>query len=200
MLAGVLVALILAVLPQVTPASLSSDEIKKAIAEGNKGKARLQKVHLDSKWADGVELGLYSTPFSRVAAKATQAKQAYRAFGEADVSKEDVAPELQIYIPSRLLSKRTPLDRANVIAIVFTPKKGTEEEKRAAAIQPIRFTQVTDSVMNAFGAQWDGNGMMAGFPLDLLTRDDVELHVVFDRNVRIAGPSGCTDCRAKLAR
>jgi hypothetical protein len=129
---------------------------------------------------------------------ASEAKQKYRQLLAADIPREDLLPELQLYVPSRPVSgAKNEFERANVVAIVFTPRKGSDEEKRAKAVQPVRFSDLEERFQNLFGAEGKGTGMMAAFPLEIL-KNDLELHVVFDGRVEIAGVVGCSDCKAKV--
>jgi hypothetical protein len=101
-------------------------------------------------------------------------------------------------VPSRPVSgAKNQFERANVVAIVLTPRGGSDEAKRAQAVQPLRSSDLEERFQNLFGAEWKGTGMMAAFPIDILKKD-LELPVVFDKRVEIAGAVGCSDCKARI--
>lgn len=149
--------------------------------------------------ADGVFVGVYSTPFSRVVAAARAAKKKFKPFAETDVVPEMLAPEVRVYASSRKpTSGAYDRDIASVEAVVILPKGAKDPSQ---AIQPIRTEEVTDEYKNMLGGEWTGKSMMAAFPLDAL-QEGREILVVYDRKVfktvSIMGHGGCTECRAEI--
>ena len=69
----------------------------------------------------------------------------------------------------------------------------------AAAIQPVRFEEMTSVWQNLFGAEIRTLGMIATFPLSGLS-EDREVHVIYDRpatmGTNAAGGRHCEDCSA----
>jgi len=113
-----------------------------------------------------------TTPFSRVMAARFMAERVYKSFSAADVTPEMIAPELHVYaqpIPSGATA-------INVDAVVITPR-GSKD--RSAAIHPIRAQPLPTEFKNLLGATVDGRGLMAVFPIEVLTPDN-EVRVVYD--------------------
>jgi hypothetical protein len=171
---------------------MTPERVAEAIVAGEKNKAPDGQMWESSGWAWGrAHIATFSTPFMRVAAAARQAKREYRRFTAADVTPEMVAPELHVYA--------WPKADINVQAVIITPRKGNREEKAAAAIHPERFVELPMQFKNLFGAEFDGVGRMAVFPLSAISKDH-EVHVVYNGKVVIGtnqrGPSvTCDDCK-----
>jgi hypothetical protein len=136
----------------------------------------------------GVMIGCFTTPYSRVAAAASAAREAYKPFGEADVTPEMTAPDVHVHAfsfsrqgrPSGGLriggGRRGDLGMVNVVAVVVLPK---DSKDRSKAIQPDRSEEDLGTYQNAYGAQFTGRNLLAVFPLSVLTESN-EVHVVFD--------------------
>jgi hypothetical protein len=176
---------------EMTPA-----KIKEAIAWGESVK-RVELPELISgsgfAWKSQKAVwGTYSTPFMRVAAAANAAKKKYKAFSEADVTPDMIAPELHVMGYAVSLGK---LNVANVENVVITKKK---DKDRSRAIQPTRTEPLSEEYQNLYGAKTEGRSLLAVFPLDVAV-DGNEVHIIYDRKVASAnGTGGCDDCSAEL--
>jgi hypothetical protein len=189
-------AVILAAAPPNAVAQIVTDmtpeRIAEAIAAGEKNKVASGEMWESSGWAWGrAHIATFSTPFMRVAAAARQAKREYRKFTPADVTEDMVAQELHIYA--------WPKADISVQAVVITPRRGNREEKAAASIHSERFIEIPMVFQNLFGAEFEGVGQMAVFPLSALSKDN-EVHVVYSGKVVIGtnrkGPTvTCDDCK-----
>jgi hypothetical protein len=171
---------------------MTPERITEAITAGERNKVSTGEMWESSGWAWGrAHIATFSTPFMRVAAAARQAKREYRKFNAADVTPEMIAPELHVYA--------WPKAAIDVQAVVITPRKGGREEKEARSVHPERFVEIPMAFQNMFGAEFEGVGRMAVFPLSALS-DDHEVHVVYSGSVVIGtnqrGPSVvCIDCK-----
>jgi hypothetical protein len=196
---------------------MTPQDIEKAIRAGEKGDVPSGAISKSSGWSWGsIYLATFSTPYMRVAAASRAAKKAYKKFTPADVTPEMVAPELHVYGWSQMNGNQptqAPLgggalhDSAargavSVSAVVITPKKGKQEEKQAAAIQPLRFEPLPTVWQNLFGARTEAEGMLAVFPLSALSEDN-EVHIVYERPVTMGtnamGGRHCEDCSASFS-
>lgn len=181
------------VVPEMTPAL-----IKEAIALGAKNKGEgcyaLRSVHPIG------PMGCISTPFSRVVGAAQEATQKYKAFTEADVTAEMIAPELRIHAFANTHSRGSVVSVENVI---LRPKgaKGIENVTR-----PLRIEESEGTYRNAMGGEWTGKSMVAAFPIDALD-DDTEVRVIYKEPVCMEGSMGIAigkrprmtaDCGARL--
>jgi hypothetical protein len=136
-------------------------------------------------------VGLISTPFFRIAQSSEWARRRYQRFSEADVTPDMRADELRVHVPP--LRPFTDARILDVEAIVIAP---IGSESLDAVIHPLRTEEFTEEYRNLLGASLEGKGMMASFPLDLLS-EKYELRIVYD------GPYYCgprrrgkhTDCR-----
>lgn len=117
------------VAPQDKPAlaPLTPQQIQEAIAHGQKAKdVSLIPVAIDSKWAmgGGPYIGWASGPWLRVAKASFAAKRKYQPYTAENVDPEDVAPELHVYILSRVSDgAKSAIDRVDVEAIVITRRR-----------------------------------------------------------------------------
>lgn len=173
---------------------MTPERILEAIRAGERGQVPAAGLYESSGWAWGrLHFGYFSTPFMRVAAAARQAKTEYRTLTPAAIPEELLAPELHVYGLAIVDGARV----SNVRTIVITPRRGSREEKFAAAIHPIRMTPIPAVYQNLFGATFHAESQLAVFPLDVLS-DRHEVHVVYDSAVTIgtnrAGGVSCTDC------
>ncbi len=89
-------------------------------------------------------LGVFTTPFLRVAQAAFEAKKQYKVFSAADVSREMLAPVLLVYGFSPADGARI----ASVQSIIVTPKGRHEPE---TAIRPDSSKEVPVEFRNQMG-------------------------------------------------
>lgn len=193
------VASVIALHAQKVVTEMTPPLIAEAIAAGEKGTVADGIITQSSGFSWGsVHIATFSTPFMRVASAARQAKRAYGKFTAGDVTPDMTAPELHVYA----WATGADVNAANVQAVVITPRKGTDAEKEAQAIRPIRFEPIPQTFQNLFGAKADGIGRMAVFPLSALSETN-EVHVVYDRKVTMglnaAGGRHCDDCHAAFS-
>jgi hypothetical protein len=176
--------------------SMTPEAIKAAIDLG--ARKKLPETHLIKTASLGsyrLHVATFSTPYMRVAAAARDAKTTYRAFTEADVTPEMIAPELHIYAWPQMDGP----EAVGVKAVVITPRSGKQEQKAARAIHPIRFEDAPVVFRNWFGASFEGRGRMAVFPLTALSEEN-EVHVIYERRValKVSGSPmvsfSCEDC------
>ena len=99
-----------------------------------------------------------------------EAKRKYREFTAADVTPEMIAPELHIYASSGHLGATT----YDVETIVIMPKG---EEDMPAVVKPLRTEEIGELYRNLLGAEFEGKGMLAVFPLTMFANDH-ELRIV----------------------
>jgi hypothetical protein len=158
---------------------MTPDRIREAIAAGGDSCYGLTRGRKNQ--AMSVFIGCYSTPYSRVAGAAKKAKAAYRPFTEADVTPEMIAPE--VWIAARPQQPRHHPGMVDVVAVVVAPAKSTDT---GAAIQPVRSIEDTATYQNMMGATFQGKGMMAVFPLSILSEEN-EVRVVYDSPVCTEG-------------
>jgi hypothetical protein len=175
---------------------MSPERIREAIAFGRSVKELSPyKIQEKARWSWPPLLGVYTTPFRRVALAANVAKKHYRQFSEADVTPEMIAPEIQIYVPSRSVEGTSI---ANVETIVILPFNSKDKSQ---AVLPKRMNQASEQYKNLFGFIGEGSGMLAAFPLEVW-REDNEVHVVFDRRIPSSQGLGargdCTDCKSRI--
>jgi len=180
--------------PPQAPASVATEPwIAAAVEAGQRGKVPNTKlVHPAGMNSGRVLIGSFSTPFTRVTAAAAAAKRNYKTFTVADVTPDLIAPELHVYA----LSRPWGLEAARIEAVVITPAKGKDEEKRARAIQPLRLEPTPTAFRSLLGVEFEGEHMLAVFPLSALSEAN-EVHIVYAVPVP-GGPNGdvkgCRDC------
>lgn len=175
---------------------MSPDQIREAILLGNKAKdLGAYRIQEKARWSWPPLIGFYTTPFLRIALAANVAKKHYKVFKESDVTKEMLAPEIQVYAPSHATEGA---EIANVETIVLMPSKSKD---RSTAIQPRAISDATEEYKNLFGFSAEGKGKIATFPIDAW-QEGSEIHVVFDHEIpssQGAGKmGGCTDCKSKI--
>lgn len=129
-------------------------------------------------------LGCFTTPYSRVALAAQEARKKYESFTEADVKPELVAPVVEVVaLPQQ---RRFGPGMVNVEAVVIAPVKSKD---RAAAIQPLEREPLDSRYQNMLGATFEARGLVARFPLSVLAAGN-EVRIVYD------GPA-CSDWKNK---
>jgi hypothetical protein len=163
--------------------TLSSAEIDAAIRAGDVSKRYFVRPR-------SLVLGMFSTPFSRVAMAAQDARRQYRPFTAADVTDEMLAPELHVIVPAYSASAG---DIRNVDAVVIAPR-GSKDD--SAVLQPIRSEPMRDEFRTLLGATFEGRGLIAVFPLDVL-REGNELRIVYDIGWNCGAWRG-RDCRVQF--
>lgn len=117
----------------------------------------------------------FTTPFLRVASLAFEAKRDYRSLSTADVPSDVLAPVLEISARPWVIQTTIATNARvkSVRRIVVTGPKGS------APIQPTTEEPLAQTFGNEMGANWQGRGLVAQFPLDVL-RPDAEVHVLYD--------------------
>lgn len=175
---------------------MTPERIREAIALGIKSKElAAYKIQEKARWSWPPVIGVYTTPFMRVALAAHTAKKRYRPFTEVDVTSEMVAPEIHVYAASRPLEGAAI---ANVETIVVLPYNSKDLSQ---AVHPTSVIEASEQYKNLFGFTGEGRGMLATFGLDVW-REENEVHVVFDKEIPSSkGPGargGCTDCRSRI--
>ncbi len=138
-------------------------------------------------------IGVFTTPFSRVVRAAVESRKKYKPFSATDVTPEMVAPDVQVIAPSRP-SMRDEKKIANVVAVVVLPR-GLKDP--GAAIQARTTEEMTETFKNLHGATFEGRGVVATFPLSVVTKEN-DVRVVFDNAVGPGLIQSCTDCSAEL--
>jgi hypothetical protein len=130
--------------------------------------------------------GCFTTPYSRVAQAAQDAKKKYAAFTEADVTPEMLAPGVEVLaLPQQRLFGT---GMVNVEAVVMMPVKSKD---RAAAILSSESVAMDSRYQNLLGATFDAKGIVARFPLSVLTEGNA-VRFVYDGNA-------CSDWKNKPA-
>jgi hypothetical protein len=93
------------------------------------------------------------------------------------------------------------VEAARVEAVVITPAKGKDEEKRARAIQPLRLEATPTAFRNLLGVEFEGEHILAVLPLSALAEAN-DVHVVCAVPVP-GGPDGdvkgCRDCHVTFS-
>jgi len=171
---------------------MTPERIREAIALGARSKAlTAYKIQEKARFSWLPQIGVFTTPFLRVALAAHTAKKRYKPFTETDVTPEMVAPEIHVYAPSR------PLDGAAIASVDTIVVLPLDSKDLSQTVHPIRATDASEQYKNLFGFTGEGRGMLAAFPLNIW-REDNEIHVVFDKEIPSShGPGArgdCTDC------
>lgn len=162
-------ALLLAMTPARAPAQvvveMTPERVREAIQAGTEKEYKSYQIGggISQVWA------MYTTPFSRVAVAATEAKRRYKTLTEADITPEMVAPELEIYAPAFGTRDGRVV---NVHAIVIRPDGG-------GVIQPLREAPIEENFSNAFGRTKTGRSLRAWFPLSAVSASN-EVLIVLD--------------------
>lgn len=134
----------------------------------------------------------FSTPYSRLAAAAREARKRYEKFAEADVTPELLRPGIVEVIawaqPSFVYGRGRTGPPIDVTTVVVAPKKSSD---RSAAILPAERVDLDERYQNLMGAKWEAHGLVARFPITVLVEAN-EVRVVY------AG-KGCADWKQKLA-
>ena len=132
-------------------------------------------------------LGVFTTPFCRVAMAAYEAKRQYKAFSESDVAPEITVPELNVIGMAQANGARV----ASVQTIVIMPKG---QHEISAAIHPSSTREVPVEFRNAMGMKAEGRSLLAVFALDVL-QEGAEVHIVYDSGVHNGAENKyCEDC------
>lgn len=158
---------------------MTPDRIRQALADGKGAGCYAFK-----------DYACFTTPYSRVVQAARAAARQYQRFTEADVTREMVAPFLEVIAFPQLTfvtgSGRVgrPID---VQAVVVIPKNSKD---RSAAIQPTDRFDLDSRYQNLLGASFDAKGLVARFPLSVLAEGN-EVRIVYDG-------LGCADWKNKL--
>jgi hypothetical protein len=130
-----------------------------------------------------------------VALAANAAKKQYRAFTEANVTPEMIAPEIQIYAASQSLGGAAI---ANAQTIVVLPHNSKDTNR---AVHPTRMNEASEEYKNLFGFSGEGRGIVAVFPLEVWTENN-EVQIVFDTGIPSSNGAGAlggrADCKVRI--
>jgi hypothetical protein len=175
---------------------MTPERIREAIVLGTKTKdLRPYRIQEKARWSWPPLIAVYTTPFLRVALAANAAKKQYRAFTEANVTPEMIAPEIQIYAASQSLGGTAIANVQTIVVLLHNSKDSSR------AVHPTRMNEASEEYKNLFGFSGEGRGILAVFPLDVWTQDN-EVHVVFDTGIPSSNGAGslggCTDCKVRI--
>ncbi len=144
--------------------------------------ARIQEAMADKK-AGCYDLkkgfACFTTPYSRVAFAAREARKKYEPFTEKQVTPEMVAPVVEIFAlpqPSFIFGSGHVGPLIGVKRIVVMPAKGTDPSQ---AIQPLEQLDLDQRYSELLGSDWEAKGILARFPLAVLTVAN-EVRVIYD--------------------
>ena len=138
----------------------------------------------------GNEFGCFTTPYSRVVQAAQAARKKYKQFTAADVTPDLIASEIHVFAFPQTMGKHGE-HIVNVTAAVVMPVKSKD---RSVAIQPVRTSGLTTEYKNLLGATWEGSGLLAVFPLSVLSESN-EVRLVYDDKIGSCGGfSGKDEC------
>lgn len=174
---------------------MTPSKIEEAIQYGKNGDLNLKHYRIQEKsaWGKGPLVGYFTTPFARVAFAAKQAYEEYRTFSIDDVTDDMIEPMLHVYGTSRV--QDGSLVSAKVIVIM--PYKNEDLSK---VVKPSIVRTLDEEYYNLFGASWEGQSLMAVFPLSLLSESN-EVHVVFDAELNTGSSVAkccCKDCKMRF--
>jgi hypothetical protein len=131
----------------------------------------------------------FTTPYSRVAFAAREARKKYAPFTELQVTPEMVAPVVEVMAwpqNSFVFGSGKTGPPISVSRIVIMPAKGKDPSQ---AIQPSEQVDLDRSYSNLLGATWEARGILARFPLAVVSVGN-EVRVVYDGK-------GCADWHTK---
>jgi hypothetical protein len=134
----------------------------------------------------------FTTPYSRVVQAARAAAKEYKRFGEADVTEAMVAPVVEVLAYGQLAmvmgSGRvgSPVD---VKTVVVLPRKSKDPGDVIHAMERIEVGSTWDSGLDG---KFEGKGMLAVFPLSVLTEAN-EVRLVYNGD-------GCSDWKLNPAK
>ncbi len=123
---------------------------------------------------EGFGFGCFTTPYSRVAMAAQDARKKYATFSEADVTPEMLEPVLEVVAPPR-----DRLDGPGVVSVEAVVVMPSKSKDRSAAILPIDGEQIDAYYQNILGATFEGVGLVARFPLSALKKGN-EVRIAYD--------------------
>jgi hypothetical protein len=155
--------------------------------------ARIQEAIADKK-ADGCYdlkkgFACFTTPYSRVAFAAQEAKKKYEPFTERQVTPEMVAPVVEVFAlpqPSYIMGSGRVGQPIGVKRIVVMPVNGKDPSQ---VIQPAEQLDLDERYSNLLGSSWEAKGILARFPLAVVSVGN-EVRVVYDGK-------GCADWHTK---
>jgi hypothetical protein len=155
--------------------------------------ARIQEAIADRK-ADGCYdlkkgFACFTTPYSRVAFAAQEAKKKYEPFTELQVTPEMVAPVVEVFAlpqPSYVMGSGRVGQPIGVKRIVVMPAKSKDPSQ---VIQPAEQIDLDQRYSNLLGSSWEARGILARFPLAVVSVGN-EVRVVYDGK-------GCADWHTK---
>lgn len=121
----------------------------------------------------------FTTPYSRVAQAAKAAKKKYQPLTEGDITPGMIAPIVEVLAwpqPSFVYGRGRNGPPIDVSAVVVLPAKSKDA---SAAIQPTEKGDLDSHYQNLLGATWEAKGIVAKFPLSVLTAEN-EVRIVYD--------------------
>jgi len=171
--------------------SLSPSDVDAAIRAGDITKQ--YRLVTDSKRRP-FALGYLSTPFSRIALVAEHYRRQFLPFTAASVPPELLAPEAWLYVfPDNAIGIRPGPDVREPKTVVITPRKAGGD---VTAHHPLRTMPFSEVYRAMFRAKFDGQGLIAMFPLELLN-DANEIRIVYDDGWN-CDQAGLTYCRVDI--
>jgi hypothetical protein len=142
--------------------------------------------------------GTVTTPFTRVAGLAKQARLAYKP------SIRRRSPRTSSRPKSMCMRQRTTTKSITRTSKPSSSRRrrGSPDEKFARAIKPSRFVEIPAEYRNFLGGTFQGKSMMTVFPLSAWNEDN-ELHIVYSEPISAILSTGevdlCRDCTGKIA-
>jgi hypothetical protein len=146
----------------------------------------------------GASLGCVSTPYTRVAGAAQDARKSHQPFAEADVTPDMIRPEIDVYAFVRA-DPRTDSRGAggggvvNPVAVVIAPRGSNDP---ANVIQPTGTKPVASAYKGGFGGVFSGRALVAMFAPAAIAAGN-EIRFVFDGPACI-GFASKTECVVKI--
>jgi hypothetical protein len=165
---------------------MTPDLVKRAAAE-KKGEwcYRLSNKRMlaGDTLASDFTVGCFTTPYSRVALAANMAREKLETFDAEHLPAEMLAPELHVHA-----FPRTEAGVISVQKVLVMPRKSKDP---AQAVQPTRTEDAVAMYRNLMGAQFEGKGLTAVFPLEVLS-DANDVRIVYEAPACSQGFGGST--------
>jgi hypothetical protein len=151
-------------------------------------------IQLRAGWGTGPLIGVFTTPFSRVARAAAAARKNGEAFSASDVTADMAAPEVHVIATEQPLAPGE--NELASIEAVFVAPQATRDT--AGSMKPIKTSDLKSEYQRLYGLTFDKTGVVAVFPLEVVSRPSW-IHVTFSRVVRSsAAVSACKECAVPL--
>lgn len=161
-------------LPPGIVAHMTPELILDAIEAGETKRVSAVPIQAKGSWgASPLPMATFTTPYLRVALRASNAKKKYQRLRPEDIDPADLEPVIHVFANSRPSKGPGVYD---VQAIVVMPAKS---KNRDLAVHPIVAKPITEQWRNLLGYTDEGSAMFAIFPLSVLGKTN-ELRVVYD--------------------